>query len=347
MTERVKIGDAFIGGGESVKVQSMCTTKTSRVDETAEQIRRLEEAGCDIVRVSVLDDEDAAAIPEIKSRISIPLVADIHFSARLAVKAIEGGCDKIRINPGNIGGEKERDLVADCVKAHGIPVRVGANSGSLEKGYLEKYGSVSHAMVESALDAARVFEKRGVRDIVLSVKSSSAPVCVKAYRELSTRCDYPLHVGVTEGGTYDYSVSKSAAAIGSLLMDGIGDTIRVSISGDPVREVAAARRILRSVELDRDFVELVACPTCGRCEWDCAAFAEKVQKRIENVKKPLKIAVMGCVVNGPGETRDCNLGIAGAKGGCAIYEFGKVSVTLPQEKAEEEFFKRLEELIDD
>ena len=227
MTRKVKIGNIYVGGGQSVKVQSMCTVKTSRVDEVCEQIAALEDAGCEIIRVSVLDEEDAAAITAVKSRINIPLVADIHFSAKLAVAAIEAGCDKVRINPGNIGGEDKVKLVADCIRAHGIPVRVGANTGSIEKQYIEKYGVSEQSLVESALHSVAMLEKYGINNIVISVKASSVPLTVRSYRLLSRRTGYPLHIGVTEAGTYRAALVKSSVALGALLLDGIGDTMRV------------------------------------------------------------------------------------------------------------------------
>lgn len=347
MTRKVKIGDIFVGGGESVKVQSMCTAKTSRVDEVCAQISALEAAGCEIIRVSVLDEEDAAAIKEIKKRINIPLVADIHFSARLAVAAIEAGCDKVRINPGNIGGENNAKLVADCIKSHGIPVRVGSNTGSIEKEFLSKYGVCETSLVESALKSVGMLEKYGVENIVISVKASSVPLTYKAYTMLSSRTDYPLHIGVTEAGTYESALVKSSAALGALLLNGIGDTIRVSITGDPVREIYAARRILQSVGLDKNFADVISCPTCGRCQWNSAALAELVSDKVKNIKKPLKIAVMGCVVNGPGEAAEADIGIAGAKDYCVIFRKGEILRRVKADEAAQEFLKEIESLTDD
>lgn len=347
MTRKVKIGDIFVGGGESVKVQSMCTAKTSRVDEVCAQISALEAAGCEIIRVSVLDEEDAAAIKEIKKRINIPLVADIHFSARLAVAAIEAGCDKVRINPGNIGGENNVKLVADCIKSHGIPVRVGSNTGSIEKEFLSKYGVCETSLVESALKSVGMLEKYGVENIVISVKASSVPLTYKAYTMLSSRTDYPLHIGVTEAGTYESALVKSSAALGALLLNGIGDTIRVSITGNPVREINAARRILQAVGLDKNFADVISCPTCGRCQWNSAALAELVSDKVKNIKKPLKIAVMGCVVNGPGEAAEADIGIAGAKDYCVIFRKGEIVRRVKADEAAQEFLKEIESLTDD
>ncbi|MCD7729086.1 MAG: flavodoxin-dependent (E)-4-hydroxy-3-methylbut-2-enyl-diphosphate synthase [Clostridia bacterium] len=347
MTKQVNIGGVKVGGGASVKVQSMCTAKTSDIPAVTAQIAGLEGAGCEIIRVSVLDEEDARAIKTIKNSIHIPIVADIHFSARLAVAAIENGCDKVRINPGNIGGEDNIKLVADCIRAHNIPVRVGSNTGSIEKGFLEKYGRSEMALVESALHSASLLEKYGVTDIVLSVKASSVPLTYKAYTLLSSRTDYPLHIGVTEAGTYDYAVVKSSAALGALLLNGIGDTIRVSITGEPVREVFAARRLLRSLELDKDYVNVISCPTCGRCRWNSAELAEKVNAAVQNSRKRLTVAVMGCVVNGPGEAADADIGIAGAQDYCVIFKKGKVERRIQADHAEEEFLKEIYSVLND
>ena len=341
-TKKIAVNGLYIGGKESVKVQSMCTTKTSDIASTTAQINRLEEAGCEIIRVSVLDEEDARALKYIKDEIHIPLVADIHFSSRLAVLAIENGADKVRINPGNIGGEDKVKLVADCIKAHKIPVRVGVNTGSVEKEILAKYGKTDAALVESALHSVSLLEKHGVNDIVISVKASSVPLTVGAYRLLSKRTDYPLHIGVTEAGTEQMAVVKSSAALGALLLDGIGDTIRVSITDDPVKEVYAATRLLRAVGLDKNFVNVISCPTCGRCEWNSMALAKKVSDYVEKYRVPLKVAVMGCVVNGPGEAKDCDIGIAGAQDSCVIFKGGEIVRKVAVKNAEEEFLKELD-----
>lgn len=346
-TKRVKVGNLFVGGGSGIKIQSMCTTKTSDIDATCAQIQKLESAGCDIIRVSVLDKDDSAAIAKIKNRIHIPVVADIHFSAELAVEAIENGCDKVRINPGNIGGEKEIKYVADCIKAHKIAVRVGSNTGSIEKEFLQKYGKNEVSLVESALKSVDALLKYGVEDIVISVKASSVPLTVKAYRLLASRTDFPLHIGVTEAGTEHMAVVKSAAALGALLLDGIGDTLRVSITDEPVNEVLAARRILRAVELDKNYVNVISCPTCGRCMWNSMELAKKVSDYVESSAKPLKIAVMGCVVNGPGEAKDCDLGIAGAKDYCLIFKGGEIIKKVAASDAEEEFFTEIDKILNE
>lgn len=347
MTRKVNVGSLLIGGGERVKIQSMCTVKTSRTEEVAAQMASLEGAGCDIIRVSVLDEEDAAAIKTLKKLTNMPIVADIHFSAKLAVAAIEAGCDKVRINPGNIGGEEQVKLVADCIKSHGISVRVGSNTGSIEREFLQKYGVSEFSLVESALKSVGLLEKYGVNDIVISVKASSVPLTYRAYKLLASRTNYPLHVGVTEAGTYESAVIKSSAAIGALLLDGIGDTIRVSITGDPVREVYAAKKILQAVGLDKNFADVISCPTCGRCMWDSSGLAEKVAERVKDCKKPLKIAVMGCVVNGPGEAAEADIGIAGSKEYCVIFKKGGDARRIPAADAEREFLKEIKSLIDD
>lgn len=347
ITKKLNIGKVAIGGGESVKIQSMCTTKTSDVENTSAQINRLAEAGCDIVRVSVLDENDAAAIKLLKEKCALPIVADIHFSYKLAVAAIESGCDKVRINPGNIGGDSEIKAVADCIKAHKIPVRVGANTGSIEKGYLEKYGKNEKSLVESALYNARILEKYGVNDIVISVKASSAELTYKAYSLLAQRCAYPLHIGVTEAGTKQMAVVKSSAALGALLLNGIGDTMRVSITGDPVEEIYAAKMLLRAVGMDKNYVDVISCPTCGRCQWDVISLADKVNERVKRIDKPLKVAVMGCVVNGPGEAKDCDLGIAGSKEYCVIFRNGEIIRRVAAADAEREFFKELDGILND
>lgn len=345
LTKKVSIGGVYVGGGESVKIQSMCTIKTSETEKTIAQIRGLEQAGCEIIRVSVLDEDDALSIGKIRAGIKIPIVADIHFSAKLAVLSIENGADKIRINPGNIGGEDKIRLVADCLKAHKIPVRVGANTGSVEKEFFEKYGKNERSLVESALKSVASLEKYGVNDIVVSVKASSAPLTVKAYKLLSQKTDYPLHIGVTEAGTEAMAVVKSSAALGALLLEGIGDTLRVSVTDDPVKEIYAAKRLLRALELDKNYVDVVSCPTCGRCLWNSMELAKKVSAYVENFSKPLKIAVMGCVVNGPGEAKDCDLGIAGASDYCVIFKNGEITEKIPADCAEKRFFEEIDALL--
>ena len=345
-TKKIAVGNVLIGGGEKIKIQSMTTTKTADVEKTVLQILALEKAGCEIVRVAVADEADALAIQEVVSKIHTSLVADIHFSPKLAVMAIESGANKVRINPGNIGGEREIEYVADCIKKHRIPVRVGANTGSIEKNFLEKYGRSAEALVESALYNVGILEKFGVEDIAISVKASDVPLTVKAYRLLASKTAYPLHVGVTEAGTTEAGIVKSAVGIGSLLLDGIGDTIRVSLTDDPVREVYAAQHILRACGLEEEYVEVVSCPTCGRCMWESMALAERVTEFVRPYKKKAKIAVMGCVVNGPGEAKDADLGIAGGNGVCLLFKKGEPYKKVAAENAEEEFIKEVGLLLD-
>lgn len=345
MSKAVKIGNLYIGGGSNIALQSMCNIKTERTEQLAEQILELEKAGCDIIRVSVKDMQDALSLKNLKDKINIPLVADIHFDYRLAIASIENGADKIRINPGNIGSEDKVKAVADCIKAHSIPVRVGSNSGSVEKEFLDKYGKNEISLAESALKRVAQLEKYGVEDIVISAKTSSVPLTVKTYRYLSAKTDYPLHVGVTEAGTKEMGIVKSAIGIGSLLLDGIGDTIRVSLTAAPIEEIYAAKKILRASGIDKNYAEVISCPTCGRTEYDMQSLAEEVYRQTIDIQKPIKIAVMGCVVNGPGEAKDCDIGIAGGKGSCVIFKKGEVYKTLPEQTAKEEFLKEIRNLV--
>ncbi len=340
----VKIGNVLIGNNEKIAIQSMANVNTSKVDKVVEQINALKNAGCDIVRVSIKDNLDANALKSIKKQIDIPIVADIHFDYKLAIKAIENGADKIRINPGNIGGEDNIKKVAECLKFYKIPVRVGSNTGSIEKEFLKKYGKNEISLVESALKNVSMLEKYGVEDIVISTKASNVPLTVKAYRYLAKKVDYPLHIGVTEAGTYEDGLVKSAVGIGSLLLDGIGDTIRVSLTADPIKEVYAGKKILRAVGLDKNYAEIISCPTCGRTEYDSIGLANRISELTSHITKPIKIAVMGCVVNGPGEAKDCDIGIAGSKDYCVIFKKGEVIKKVPFEIAEEEFIKELDNI---
>ena len=346
LTRKVSVAGVALGGGEKIRIQSMTTTKTADVEKTVAQITALENAGCEIVRVAVSDEADAYAVKQVVEKIRTPLVADIHFSPKLAVLAIENGANKVRINPGNIGGKKEIKYVADCIKTHKIPVRVGSNTGSIEKNFLEKYGRSAEALVESALYNVGILEKFGVSDIVISVKASDVPLTVKAYSLLSQKTDYPLHLGVTEAGTTKEGIVKSAVGIGSLLLSGIGDTIRVSLTDDPVQEIYAAQQILRSCGLEEDYVEVVSCPTCGRCAWESMDLANKVTDFVRSYRQKAKIAVMGCVVNGPGEAKDADLGIAGGAGSCLIFKKGEPFKKVSAEQAEAEFFKEIKVLLD-
>lgn len=345
MSKVVKVGNRLLGGGNPVLIQSMANVKTSKIPEVIEQIKELESLGCDIIRVSCKDELDVKAIAKIKKEISIPLVADIHFNYKFALGAIDGGVDKIRINPGNIGSDKNIEEVARAVKQNGVAVRVGSNSGSVEKEILAKYGRNEISLAESALKNVAVLEKFSVEDIVISAKASNVPLTVATYRYLSKKTDYPLHVGVTEAGTDSMGTVKSSIGIGSLLLDGIGDTIRVSLTAHPRNEIVVAKRILRSCGLDNNYVEVISCPTCGRTEYDSISLANKVEMLTANIKKSLKIAVMGCVVNGPGEAKECDLGIAGGGGICAFFKNGEIYKKVPFCNAEEEFLKEIEELV--
>ena len=319
LTRQVKAGHVAIGGGAPVSVQSMTNTDTADVEATLSQIRALAIAGADIVRVSVYNEDCARAVRALVDGSPVPLVADIHFDYKLALAAVENGIHKLRINPGNIGGEKNVRILADCVKAHHIPVRIGVNSGSVEKDILKKYGGPTpQGMVESALSHARMLERCGFYDMVLSMKASNVPDTVAAYRLASARCDYPLHLGVTEAGLPEQGRIKSAIGIGALLLDGIGDTIRVSLTGDPCLEPPAGIEILQDCGLRRDCVQYVSCPTCGRTCIDVGGIMARVQKELAGVKVPFKVAVMGCVVNGPGEAREADIGICGGGNGAGL-----------------------------
>ena len=347
MSRQIKVGGIAIGGGAPVSIQSMTNTPTHDVEATLKQIRELATAGCEIVRVAVPDERAARAVGALKAGSPVPLVADIHFDYRLALIAAEQGIDKIRINPGNIGSADRVEAVANACKERGIPIRIGVNGGSLDKKLLEKYGHpTAEALVESALLNVAILEKYGVQDIAVSVKASDVALTVNAYMLLANRTSYPLHLGVTEAGTTEAGVVKSAVGIGALLLNGVGDTIRVSLTDDPVREVYAAKHILRACGLDEEFVEVVACPTCGRCEWESMSLANKVTEFVRPYNKRAKIAVMGCVVNGPGEARDADLGIAGGKGSCLIFKKGEPYKKVAADCAEEEFFKEIRLLLD-
>ena len=345
MTKQITVGGVALGGGAPVTIQSMCNTKTEDAAATAAQIRALEDAGCEIVRVTVPTMEAARAISAIKERISIPLVADIHFDHRLAVEAAVRGADKIRINPGNIGGEENVKAVVDACRARRIPIRVGVNGGSLEKALLAKYGKVTpEALGESAMGHIRLLEKFDFTDICVSVKSSDVPLNMAAYRLLHERVDYPLHLGVTEAGTPSMGLIKSAIGIGGLLCEGIGDTVRVSLTADPVEEVYAARRILQACGIRRSGVNLVSCPTCGRTGYNMIPIAEELEKRLAGCSKKITVAVMGCVVNGPGEASAADIGIAGGEGEGLIFRKGKVLYKVPQEKLVDALLKEIEKL---
>ena len=332
-TRVIQIGDRVIGGGNPILIQSMTNTKTANIEETVAQILRLEEAGCDIIRCTVNDEEAAKAIPEIKKRIHIPLVADIHFDYRLAILAIENGADKIRINPGNIGSKENLIAVVEAAKKKNIPIRVGVNSGSLEKELVEKYhGVTAEGIVESALDKVRMVEECDYHNIVISIKSSDVMMCVKAHEIIAEKTEYPLHVGITEAGTVMRGNIKSSIGLGIILYQGIGDTIRVSLTGDPVNEIVTAKLILQTLGIRKSGIELVSCPTCGRTEIDLIGLAEQVEKLVADYDHlNIKVAVMGCVVNGPGEAKEADLGIAGGKGCGLLIKRGEVVKKLPEQ----------------
>lgn len=331
-TKVIQIGDRVIGGGNPILIQSMCNTKTEDVTATVAQILKLEQAGCDIIRVAVPTLEAAAALKEVKKQIHIPLVADIHFDYRLAIAAMENGADKIRINPGNIGSKERVKAVVDRAKELHIPIRVGVNSGSLEKGLLEKYGGVTaEGLVESALEKTALIEQMGYDNLVISIKSSDVMMCVKAHELIHSQTSYPLHVGITEAGTLTSGNIKSAVGLGLILHQGIGDTIRVSLTGDPVEEIKSAKLILRTLGLRKGGIEVVSCPTCGRTRIDLIGLANQVENMVTEFDQlNVKVAVMGCVVNGPGEAKEADLGIAGGIGEGLLIKKGEIVKKLPE-----------------
>ncbi len=335
----------LVGGGAPVSIQSMCNTPTQDVEATVAQIKRLEAAGCEIIRVAVPDMAAAQAVGEIRKNISIPLVVDIHFDYKLALECVRQGCDAVRINPGNIGGPEKVAAVAEACKGKRLPIRIGVNGGSLEKPLLAKYGGVTpEALVESAFGHIRLLEECGFSDICVSLKSSSVPITMRAYELMSQESDFPLHIGVTETGTPKMGILKSAVGIGGLLALGIGDTVRVSLSADPVEEVYAARDILKAAGVRRDGPELISCPTCGRTRIDLIALAHEVEERLKTVDKPITVAVMGCVVNGPGEASAADVGIAGGVGEGLLFKKGEIVKKVSQDKLVDELFKLIETL---
>ena len=341
-TRKVMVKDVAIGGGNPVVIQSMTNTKTQDVEATVKQILELEEAGCEIVRVAVPHEEAAKAIEKIVPRIHIPLVADIHFDYRLALMAIENGINKLRINPGNIGSEERVKIVVEKAKAYGIPIRIGVNSGSISKENLKKYGGVNaQSMVESASEHIRILEALDFRDIVVSLKASNVPLAIETYTTFAERYNYPLHVGITEAGTLYKGTIKSSVGLGAILSRGIGDTIRVSLSDDPIKEIECAQNVLQSLGLAQYGVEIISCPTCGRTEVGLIELANKVEAATKHIKKNLKIAVMGCVVNGPGEAREADIGIAGGRGEGLIFRKGEI---LKKVKEDELFNAFMEEV---
>lgn len=332
-TKQIRIGDVWIGGGHPIAIQSMTNTKTEDVEATVAQILRLEKAGCEIIRCAVPTEEAALALREIKERIHIPLVADIHFDYRLAIAAIENGADKIRINPGNIGSKDRVRMVVEKAKEKNIPIRVGVNSGSLEKDLVEKYGGVTaEGIVESALDKVHMIEEMGYDNLVVSIKSSDVLMCVKAHELIARECPYPLHVGITESGTLMSGNIKSSIGLALILNQGIGDTIRVSLTGDPVEEIKSAKLILRTLGLRKGGIEVVSCPTCGRTKIDLIGLANKVEQMVADIPLDIKVAVMGCVVNGPGEAKEADIGIAGGIGEGLLIKKGEIVKKVKEEE---------------
>ena len=345
-TRTIKIGNTTIGGQNRVLIQSMCNTPTKDVEATVAQIKELESYGCEIIRVAVLDQQDALAIREIKQQISIPLVADIHFDYKLALTAIEGGVDKVRINPGNIGSKENVAKVVEACQKHHVPIRIGINSGSIEKELLEKYGHCCpEAMIESAQKHIDILEELNFHDICLSFKSSNVPMTIEAYRQAAERWNYPLHLGLTEAGTKDYSLIKSSAALGTLLNDGIGDTIRISISDNCKEEIKAAKKLLKAFDLIDNVPDLVSCPTCGRLQYDVMPIMHEMEEYLETINADIKVAIMGCAVNGPGEARDADIGVAGGINEGIIFKHGEIYKKVPQEELLETLKKEIQLMI--
>ncbi len=345
MSKQIMVGNVPVGGGAPVTIQSMCNTRTDDVKATVEQIRRLEAAGCEIIRVAVPDMAAARAIGSIKEQINIPLVADIHFDYKLALEAVAAGVDKIRINPGNIGAPERVKAVANACANRKIPIRIGVNGGSLEKPLLAKYGGVTaQALVDSAFGHIELLQRYDFADICVSLKSSSVKLTMQAYQLMALQSDYPLHLGVTEAGTVEMGTLKSAIGIGGLLALGVGDTLRVSLSADPVEEVYAARKILKAAGMRKEGAEMVSCPTCGRTSIDLIGLANQVEERLKSVDKPITVAVMGCVVNGPGEASAADVGLAGGKGEGVLFRKGEIVKKVPEDQLLDELFALIETL---
>lgn len=347
-TKVISVGNVKIGGNNPIVVQSMTNTKTHDIENTIKQIDSLVNVGCDIVRVAVPALEDAEAIFEIKKKITIPIIADIHFDYKLALKAMESGVDGLRLNPGNIGKKEYVKVVVDEAKQRNIPIRIGVNAGSLDKKLLLKYGGVTaEAMVESALEHIRILEENNFDNIKISLKAHDVPLTIAAYKLMSDTVDYPLHLGITEAGTIKSGIIKSAVGIGALLAQGIGDTFRISLTGDPVEEVKVANEILKSLHLREYGPTMISCPTCGRCNIDLAKIADEVETLLVNIKKPLKVAVMGCVVNGPGEAKNADVGIAGGKGEGLLFKNGEIIRKVPESQLVDELFKEINKIVNE
>ncbi len=345
-TRPIFVGNVQIGGQNKVVIQSMCNTKTKDVKSTVEQILKLEKVGCEIIRVACLDIEDAKAIKEIKKQINIPIVADIHFDYKIALSAIEAGVDKIRINPGNIGDEEKTKAVVEACKKNKIPIRIGVNSGSIEPELLEKYGKpCSDAMVESAKRHVEILEKLDFYDIAISLKASNLDMCVEAYEKAAKAFNYPLHLGITEAGTSFSGTIKSSIGLSALLRQGIGDTIRVSLSDDPIEEIPVCKEILKNCNLYNNIPKLVSCPTCGRIQYDLIPIAKEIEKFLQTIEADITVAIMGCAVNGPGEAREADIGIAGGKNEGLLFKKGEIIRKIPQEKIVEELKNEIQEMI--
>ncbi len=344
-SKKVKVGNIFIGGNSPVSVQSMLNAKAHDIENNVRQAIALEKAGCEIIRVAVPDLEAVKTVAALKENISVPIVADIHFNYKIALECVEAGVDKVRINPGNIGDDANVKAVAEKCRSNGVPIRIGVNSGSVEKHILAKYGApTAQAMAESAMYHVRLLERFDFDDIVISIKSSDVPTMIKAYKEVGAMCRYPLHLGVTEAGTKRMGMLKSAVGIGSLLTDGIGDTIRVSLTADPTQEVYAGLDILKAAGLRNDTPTLVSCPTCGRTKIDLISLAQEVEEKLRSVKKPIKVAVMGCVVNGPGEAREADVGIAGGDGCGLVFSHGEILRKVREDELVSELMKEIDNL---
>lgn len=344
-TKQVKVGNVLVGGGAPVSIQSMLNIPATDIENSVKQAVRLEEAGCEIIRIAIPNMEAVRLIPALKENVKMPVVADIHFDYKLAIESVAAGVDKIRINPGNIGGTDRVKAVVDACKPKEIPIRIGVNSGSVEKEILAKYGSpTAEALCESALYHASLLEKFDYTNIVLSMKSSNVKTMVDAYKLAAEKCNYPLHLGVTEAGTERMGIIKSSAGLGALLLQGIGDTIRVSLTADPVKEIYAAKDILKALDIRRDGVQFVSCPTCGRTKIDLISIATEVENRLRDCNKNIKVAVMGCAVNGPGEAKEADIGIAGGNGVGLIFKKGEIIRKVPEDKLIEELIKEVEKL---
>lgn len=346
-TLNVSVGNIEIGGNSPISIQSMTNTDTKDIKATLNQVLELEKCGCDIVRLAIYDEACLDTISIIKKYTNIPLVGDIHFDYRLAVGSIKNGIDKIRINPGNIGSMERVKTVVDAARANNVPIRIGVNSGSLKEEILNKYGNTAQALAESALEHVLILEKMGYYNTVISLKSSDVNKTVEAYRYISQKVNYPLHLGVTEAGTPRQGIVKSSIGIGSLLLDGIGDTIRVSLTASPIEEVETGKEILKSLGLKKQGIEIISCPTCGRCNIDLINLANQVEKNIKDIKTSIKVAVMGCAVNGPGEAKEADIGIAGGKGTVVLFKKGQIIGTFPQEKAVDALVSNIREMIKD